>query len=150
MKRTLHCGLLLAALSTASLAVQAGVYADDLSRCLVEASSDQDRTALVRWMFTSIALHPAAQGLAQVSKADFDAANKAAADLITRLMTETCHAQAKKAVKYEGPVAIQQGFQVFGQVAGQEIFAHPDVAGALAGLEQHLDADKLQAAFQDN
>lgn len=149
MKRNLTHALMMAALCLISAQSHSGIYTDDLSRCLVESSDDQDRKVLVRWMFTSIALHPSAQGLANISQADFDASNQAAANLITRMMTETCHAQAKKAVKYEGPIAIQQGFQVFGQVAGQEIFAHPDVAGALAGLEKHLDADKLKAAFEE-
>lgn len=72
MKRILLGGLLLVALSMTSLVGQAGIYSDDLSRCLVASSDVQ-----MRWMFTAIALHPSARGLANVSQAEFDAANKA-------------------------------------------------------------------------
>lgn len=37
----------------------AGPYADALSKCLVESTSQRDRTELVRWFFASASLHPA-------------------------------------------------------------------------------------------
>jgi hypothetical protein len=58
-------------------------------------------------------------------------------------MTDKCLSQAKKAIQYEGALAIQQGFNVFGQVAGQELFNNPNVAQGLADLEQHMDSEKL-------
>ncbi|MDX1458783.1 MAG: hypothetical protein R3276_14425 [Marinobacter sp.] len=130
-----------------SLPATAGLYSDDLSRCLVESASQQDKDALVKWMFTSISLHPVVAGLSNLSEADRDASNRDAANMFVRLMSQDCLEEARKAVKYEGPIAIQQGFELFGQVAGQELFAHPNVAAALAGLEQHMDSDKLAKAL---
>ena len=31
----------------------AGVYTDDLSKCLVDGTTTDDRTALVKWIFTA-------------------------------------------------------------------------------------------------
>lgn len=126
---------------------QAGVYSDDLSRCLVESSTPTDKSVLVKWMFTSMALHPDVAAMAKVSDAQRSKSNKAAADMFTKLVTETCLDQAKKAIKYEGAVALQQGFAVFGQVAGQELFANPNVAKALAGLGDHIDNEKISSAL---
>ena len=126
---------------------QAGVYSDDLSRCLVESSTPADKSVLVQWMFTSMALHPDVAAMANVSEAQRGASNKAAADMFMKLMTQTCVDQAKKAMKYEGATAIQQGFNVFGQVAGKELFANPKVATALAGLGEHIDNDKLSSSL---
>ncbi len=121
----------------------AGVYSDDLSRCLVESSTPSDKAVLVKWMFTSMALHPDVSEMSAVTESQRDSANKAAAEMFVKLTTETCLTQAKSAIKYEGAVAIQQGFQVFGQVAGQELFANPNVAQGLSGLEKHFDSEKL-------
>ncbi|MBY0417860.1 MAG: hypothetical protein K2W88_07350, partial [Pararheinheimera sp.] len=67
--------------------------------------------------------------------------------MFMRLMTETCLVQSKKAIQYEGAAALEQGFNAFGQVAGKELFAHPNVAQALAGLQTHIDTKKLEAVL---
>ena len=126
----------------------AGMYSDDLSRCLVESSSPSDKTTLVKWMFTAMALHPDVAAMASVTPQQRDSANKAAADMFVKLVTETRLTQAKNAIKYEGPGAIQQGFNVFGQVAGKELFANPNVAQSLAGLQKHIDGEKLNAVLR--
>jgi len=69
---------------------------------------------LVKWMFTSMSLHPAVSDLASIADKETDASNKAA-DMFQRLMTVTCKEQVQKAVKFEGTIAIQQGFKVFGE-----------------------------------
>ncbi|GAA5315009.1 MAG: hypothetical protein AseanaTS_02130 [Candidatus Pelagadaptatus aseana] len=139
--------LLLCASLSLPCFTQAGIYSDDLSRCLVESSTSSDKTALVKWMFTSMALHPDVAMMSSVTDQQRDRANEEAADIFVKLMTETCLAQTKKAIQYEGPMAVQQGFSVLGQVAGQELFANPNVASALSGLEQHMDNQKLSAAL---
>ena len=68
--------------------------------------------------------------------------------LFTKLLTETCVETSKKAIKCEGPVAIQAAFQVLGQVAAGERFAHPDVTRVMSGLEEFLDGKKLEALVQ--
>ncbi|MGB0721641.1 MAG: hypothetical protein ACPGU7_04515 [Gammaproteobacteria bacterium] len=122
-----------------------GLYSDDLSRCLVESSTSSDKVKLIKWMFTSMALHPDVEYLANVTEAQRDEANKAAADLFVTLMTETCLDEARKAIKYEGMLAIKQGFEVFGQVAGKELFSNPSVARGLSGLEKHLDSEAFES-----
>ncbi len=130
-----------------SAGAQAGIYSDDLSRCLVESSSANDKALLVKWMFTSMALHPDVAAMSTVTEAQRDEVNKAAAQMFMRLMTETCLVQSKKAIQYEGAAAVEQGFNAFGQVAGKELFAHPNVAQALTGLQTHLDTKKLETAL---
>jgi len=137
--------LVLAISLTISSLSQAGVYSDDFSRCLVESSTPSDKSNLVKWMFTSMALHPDVASMSSVTSQQRDSANKNAAEMITKLMTETCVTEAKKAIQYEGLLAIQQGFDVFGQVAGLELFTNPNVAQALYGLEKYMDNEKLTA-----
>ena len=145
MMRVLAMG---SALLTLSLPVNAGMYADDLSRCLVEKTTVADKNALVRWVIATTTLHPAVQSIANVSVAERTRANRETALLFERLLTESCIAQTRQAAKYEGAAALQSGFQTLGQVAMAELFANPDVAKGLGELDKLIDAKKLQQALQ--
>jgi len=145
MMRILALG---SALLTLSLPAYAGMYADDLSRCLVEKTTAADKNALVRWVIATTTLHPAVQSIANVSVAERTRANRETALLFERLLTESCIAQTRQAAKYEGAAALQTGFQTLGQVAMAELFANPDVAKGLGELDKLIDAKKLQQALQ--
>jgi hypothetical protein len=140
---------LFVALLFAATPASAGIYTDDLSRCLVEKTTKDDRISLVRWMFSAAAAHPAVAPIAKVSATQLDAANKAVGELFMKLMTETCREQTKKALKYEGPTTIPAAFQVFGQVAAADLFSSPEVTKAMSGLEKYADGKKLEALTQE-
>lgn len=132
------------ALFVASTA-NAGPYTDDLSKCLVESTSPEDRTALVRWMFAAMAQHPAVTPLASVSPEKVEESNAAIGKLFMRLLTRSCDDKAKKALQYEGSIAMNQSFTVLGQVAASEIFANPKVTEVMSGLDKYVDKKKLES-----
>ncbi|TXH05323.1 MAG: hypothetical protein E6R07_05230 [Nevskiaceae bacterium] len=136
--------ILLVAAMLIPTAVYAGPYANDLGKCLVDSTTKTDRESLVRWMFASASTHPAVSAIAKVSPEDLDKANAAAGTLFMKLMTESCRAQAKAAIQYEGPATVEMGFQILGQVAGREIFSSPEVIKSLSGLEKYMDKKKLE------
>ena len=125
--------------------VSAGPYSDTLSKCLVDSSSAADRATLIRWMFAAGAANPAIEDIASVSPEQLELSNVNMAKLTMRLITELCREQTEQAIRYEGVIALQIAFKTLGEVAGQELFASPEVASALAGFESHLDNGKLQA-----
>jgi hypothetical protein len=128
-------------------AVHAGPYSDDLAKCMVAKTTEADRVAFVQWMFTAAALHPAVKPLATVTPEQIETANKRTAELFTTLLTDSCGKESVAVVKYEGTAAFQSSFQVLGQIAGTELFAHPAVAAGMADLEKHFDKEKLEAVF---
>ena len=121
----------------------AGPYTDALSKCLVDSTSRRDRMDLVRWMFSAASLHPAVAPISAVSEEQLDSANKTIADLVVKLLTDTCRPETEDALQYEGTSTLEASFSILGQVAGQELFSSAEVTSALAGLEKHMDADKL-------
>ena len=141
--------LVLAALAAAFTSpVQAGPYADDLSRCLVEKTTPADKNALIRWVIAVTTLHPAVQPIARVEAEARARANQETARIFERLLTQQCLDQMQQAVRYEGAAAIQGGFQTLGQVAMMELFADPTVAAALGELDKAIDVQKLREALQ--
>ena len=123
----------------------AGLYTDDLSRCIVASTTSDDRTNLMKWMFVAMSQHPSVSSLAAVKPADLEAANRTVGQLFMRLLTETCLQQARDALRIEGVGAIQSSFQVLGQVAASGLFSDPSVAKAMSNLNQYLDNAKLEA-----
>jgi hypothetical protein len=122
----------------------AGPYGDDMAKCLVESTTADDRVALVRWMFAAAAAHPAVASIATVTAEEREKLNISVAKLFTKLLTESCLEQSKKAIKYDGMATMQLSFQVLGQVAGQELFSNPEVAKATASLQTHIDSKRLE------
>lgn len=136
-----------AALLLASAAAQAGPYTDDLSKCLVRSTSEQQKAVLVEWVFAIAALHPSVKPLSSVTDAKRNDLSKNVADLFTTLLTDTCRKETQDAVKYEGPAAIQTSFALLGQVAMTDLFSNPDVAKGMGAFSQYLDRSKFDSVF---
>lgn len=138
---SLAAAALLVSVSTASWA---GPFADDLSKCMITATTPADRAALVRWMFTAGAAHPDLASIVKVTAEQVEASNKAVGELTMKLVTEACREQAKKAIQLEDPNTFQTAFQALGQVAGTELYSNPGVTAAMSGLQKYIDPVKLQ------
>ncbi|HEX3397087.1 MAG TPA: hypothetical protein VHS76_10330 [Steroidobacteraceae bacterium] len=123
----------------------AGVFADDLGKCLVNSTTKENRADLIRWLFVAAAHHPAVKPIASVSPAQQEESDKQMGTLFMKLLTESCKTEAQKALQAEGAVTIQTAFEVLGKVAGQELFSSPEVAGNLKGLAKYIDGDKIKA-----
>jgi hypothetical protein len=122
----------------------AGLYSDDMSRCLVANTSSKDKTELVRWIFSVAALHPEVSSIAALTEQQREGINRDIGKLLERLLTDTCRKQTQEAIKYEGGIAIQTSFQVLGQVAMQELMTNPAVANGFAGISKYLDEAKFK------
>lgn len=143
MKR-IHAWVALACLLPTSAAL-AGPYTDDLSKCLVESSTDEEKTTLVQWIFVAMAHHPSVASMANITPEVVEKHNAAVGKLFTQLLTEACADKTVKAMKYERNQALAQAFQVLGQVAAGSLFADPGVAAIMTGLEKYFDKEKFDA-----
>jgi hypothetical protein len=122
----------------------AGPYTDDLGKCLVAATTTSDRVALARWMFIGFSAHPDVAPISAVKPGDIDKANAEIGGLFMKLLTDSCREKTKIALRFEGPAAIQLGFQTLGQVAGMELASSPSVQARLSGVKSHVDESKFK------
>jgi hypothetical protein len=125
--------------------VYAGPYTNDLSKCLVESTSQRDRTALAVWMFTAASFHPAVKPLSKVSQEQLDKANKTAGELFMKLLTKSCRKETQEALKYEGSGTMEASFKVLGEVAGRELFTSPKVNDSMSGLSKYMNEEELKS-----
>ena len=127
--------LLILGLLTLSPLTIAEEYTDELSECLLGATSEEDKLSLVKWMFTAIALLPAVEEIPEVSLSTREQANREMADLIIKLRSRACFTETRQ---NEGSIALQTSFAVLGQVATTNLFSDQSVAAGLASLERAL------------
>jgi hypothetical protein len=144
MKRSIM-GVLFGTLLCASKLASAGPFADDMAKCLVNSTSAEDRTVLVKWMFGLITLHPDLTAMSSVSSKQREELSKNVGALFQRLLLESCRSQTKQALQNEGPETIQSAFQVLGQVATRGLFTDPHVMGGLKDLAKYVDDEKFKA-----
>jgi hypothetical protein len=124
--------------------VLAGPYADDMAKCLVKSTSAEDRTTLVKWMFSVVTLHPDLTSMAAISSQQRDALTKSTGALFQKLMLETCRAEAKQAYANEGPQTFEYAFRVLGEVASRGMFTDPHVSEGMKALASTIDEKKMK------
>lgn len=126
---------------------QAQQPVDTFAKCLAENTTGRDRKDLARWVFVAMGAHPEMRAIATLPASAAEQASVVTGQLFTRLVAESCAAEAKTAVKAVGPSAIQSAFAVLGQLAMQELMTDKDVSAAMGAVEKHIDAGKIQAVF---
>ena len=137
-----------ATLTFGSPSVRAGVYGDDLSKCLVSSTTDGDKALLMKWIFSAIALNKEVSPYVNMPTAIRAKVNQDTAGLYMRLLTDSCKSQTYEAFKYEGQAAIESAFQLLGQVASQGIFGDPAVAAGMTDLTKFFDEKKLTQVLE--
>ena len=119
---------------------------DALGACMADRTTGKDRKDLARWIFVIMSVHPALQDISKVSNNDMNDADKLLGALVTKLLTEDCAPQAKKAME-EGTESFKSAFAVVGQLAMQELMNDQGVKTSLAGFTNYINKEKMNAVF---
>lgn len=124
---------------------KAGVYSDDLAKCLVKSAGPVDQKDFVVWAFSAMSSHPDVQAYANFTETQRADLNRRAAQLYERLMIVDCRTETVAALKYEGTAALEQGFSVLGQVAFRGLMGNAKVAENFSSLQKYVDLKKFEA-----
>jgi hypothetical protein len=130
-------------------AANAGVYADDLSKCIVRSASSDDKFVLMNWIFFLFSLNPAVKPMTTITDTQRDEADHKMARLVERLLEVDCHKESVDALKYEGVSAITSSFRVFGEVASRELMNAPAVETEASKYASYIDNDKFNALLKE-
>jgi hypothetical protein len=126
---------------------RAGVYGDDLAKCLLSKTSDEEKIALAQWIFSIISVHPSVASIATVSDEGRTQASKKTALVFQQLLTDSCKDETTKAVKYEGTDAIKGSFKVLGEIAMNTLLTDPKVSAESQKFVEFMDEKKLNTVF---
>jgi len=137
-------GLVLAAAGRTP--AQAGQYGDQLTKCLVDSTTDEDKAGLARWIFASAAQNPNVSDLATVTDEQRAEMSKSVAAIFERVLTQDCRTQFRDAKKNEGENMLSMSFGTLVQVAMGNLIDNPAVSQALGGIDKELNKQKFAEA----
>ena len=137
---------LIVLLLTSNLAF-AGEHTEKLSKCLTSSITSDDKTALVRWIFGSVANHPDVADIANLTPQKWDAISKNGADVFQKLIADKCASESRSAIINEGMAGYQSAFETLGSTAVGGLMSDPTVEKAMGDLQKHLSEDKLMKAL---
>lgn len=146
--RNVFAAIILAGV-VAAAPTQAGVYTDDLTKCLVASASPDDQLVLIKWVFGVISAAPQIKTYSTVTDAQRDALSKQTGQLMQRLLTKDCRTQAVAAIKYEGSSTFESSFEVLGQVAMRGLTSSPEVSKGFGALSNGVDQQSIVDLFKD-
>lgn len=128
----------------------AGSATDALGTCLSDNTTGKERKDLARWVFIGMSSHPDMQALSRVTERNREELDRMMAAIVTRLMTENCHSQARVAMEKDGAVSLQVAFGAIGKLAMQELMSNPSVNASFDNYAKYLDTKKINALFPGN
>jgi hypothetical protein len=125
----------------------AGPTTDALASCVADNTTGKDRKDLAKWVFVAMSAHPEIKPLSKASDAVKESLDKNLANLATKLITESCRAEAQQAFSTEGQKSFEFAFHALGQLAMQELTTNPAVSASFSNYVKYLDRAKFEAAF---
>ena len=128
----------------------AGPDGEELSKCMVDATTVDDRRSLVRWIFGAAAQNPDVSDIATLQEAQRTEMSRSVAALFERLLTQDCRMQFQSAMKSEGGQTLQTSFGMLVEEAMRGLIEHPSVSAALGGVDKEIDKQKLGSAVQES
>ncbi|WHR57039.1 hypothetical protein [Acinetobacter haemolyticus] len=125
----------------------AGPTVDQLSDCLVKATTAADKTTVLQWTYSALAAHPDLKTFSNVTPEQKNQLDQKLAQVLQRVIVEQCSAQTKAVIQAEGIQAVGEAFQQLGQSAGEDIVKDPAVRQQLQGTLRYIDLNKLVTTF---
>jgi hypothetical protein len=113
----------------------AGVYGDELTKCVVSSLTDADKVLFAKYVFAAMAEHPTVKPMANIGAEVNASLDRDATALIARLMYTDCRKQMVDVVKFEGIDAAVPAFSMVGQVAMRYLMTDPAVGARMAKAE---------------
>lgn len=141
--------LAVAAVAALTGPAAAGVYGDDLGRCLVSKTPEDQQMIFLAFTAVAMAQHPSVQPYTQASTAHLEELQGKAAKVLEVAMTETCRSESLAAFRFEGPIAVSTALQTFGMAAMRNLTLHPAVAEAFEGTSGKIDTSKFDALVKE-
>lgn len=143
----LFCSITVVLISVCAPAM-AGEYQDKLSTCLAQSATQDDKDALVRWIFVAMSAHPLTEDLAKIPVDQRESITRKGGAVFEKLMTESCGAETIGTIKYEGTEAFGLAFEVLGSSAMEGLMSHPNVDKVIAELASYVDESKLEKLLE--
>jgi hypothetical protein len=122
--------------------------ANALKQCVADNTSGKDRKELAKWIFLAMAAHPDIKQYANAGPTAVDDSSRTIANLVTRLLTESCVNETRAVVQGGvGSRSFQLAFEGLGQLAMRELMADQSVQASMSVFQRYIDQKRFNDAF---
>ena len=130
--------------------VSAGPFTDNLTRCILVSTDEDDYTKLVNWIFRVVAEHPDIKSdVGDVySKNQKIMADVNLAEVFTKLLTRECRTESIQAFKYEQDIALFESFKMLGEISMQKMMEDPAVSKSVEEFTKYMDEKAIEELFE--
>ncbi len=132
--QTYSVAVVLSVLLGLSGTAHAGPYADRLARCVVNATTDQDKIVMLQWVYAVFGLNKNLKTMNNVTDSQRLELVKQVQSFTGRTFKVTCKTELADAKLFEGGQAINYAAEVFGRSVMSQLIVDPSVVGALKEL----------------
>jgi hypothetical protein len=122
----------------------AGIFTDDLSRCLVIKTTDDEKIRMVRWFIAALGQHTEIRDIVSINTDAIEQVNREMGNTVNVLFFERCSTEANTAIKNEGEQSIVDAFKVIGGVAARTAMQNDAVNEAVESYIPYVDMEKLE------
>lgn len=126
---------------------RAGAAGEALSQCLTDSTTPDDRRALVRWIFSAIAVHPDLKEFTTIDAAKREQIESESVAVFERLIIKDCTAQTRSALMQEGTEGFQAAFKTLGELAMGGVVEDTQVQASMAQLGERIDKQRVLQAL---
>ena len=128
--------------------VISGPYQDNLSKCIVEKTTKEEKNLLMKWMFVVISEHPAIPEDYKISNADKALSDIDMANIVMNIFQTHCSTEGKQAMQYEGESSIAESFRLLGEVAMRNFLMNAEVNYAAGRFTDYIDEEEFISIFE--
>ncbi|KAA8732824.1 hypothetical protein F4V57_09065 [Acinetobacter qingfengensis] len=140
-------GCFMMAMLGATQVTTASPNVDQLSNCLLQATTASDKTTVLQWTYVALSAHPDLKALSHVTVEQKNQLDQKLAQVLQRVIVEQCAAQTKAVIQTDGVQAVADSFQELGRQAGEDIIKDPAVRQQLQGTLRYIDLNKVAMTF---
>ena len=115
-----------------------------LQECIKQSTSGRDRIIAARWLMAGMGSAPQLRDLASIEPETKRGIDRQLAQLFTRLMTVDCLNEARPVFQSNDPAAMRAAGGTLGEIAMQEIVAHPETLRAVEGYAEFLNLEDFE------
>ena len=144
--------LVMAALGLVAMPASAqeasGAPGGALAQCMTAKASSADLVVVTRWFTGGLALTPATDGLAKVDAASKEAADRAFAALVERLLTVDCLDAARTTVRHREESGLKVAFSMLIKKAVDHTLDDPAADNALGAYHRYENREAMKALIR--
>lgn len=121
-----------------------------LNACLAHATTADDNTVLMRWIFVALSRHPSVAQYANITDAQRTDASRQMGALLNRLLLDACPNETRAVLQADGAEGLQAAGQGFGQRAVAGLMGNADVSASVSDMTSYLDLQRFAALMSQN